>query len=153
MEVKSFDNPGFPWSKYAKRRKYLQKVLDPLGNDRKNARLDRESKEYILQQWTPHKEDRVLDFGCGVGRISEWLAPKVGYILAIDTEPEMIREATKLQRSQNVEYRCMRLDEIDDKFDVILAVFVLYRATPEERQNVLDIFQTIGKKIIIIDAR
>lgn len=52
----------------------------------------------------PGPEDRVLDFGCGVGRISSWLAPRVAEVIGVDTSSAMVDEARRRNRHPNVRY-------------------------------------------------
>ena len=35
-------------------------------------------------------DEIVLDFGCGSGRISYWIAPKVRRVVGLEITPEMI---------------------------------------------------------------
>lgn len=48
--------------------------------------------------------DRFLDYGCGVGRISEWLAPRVAEVVGIDTSAPMIAEARRRCVRENVRF-------------------------------------------------
>jgi len=48
----------------------------------------------------------AVDYGCGTGEASEWLAPVVGRVIAVDREPAMLASARKrLSRFANVEFR------------------------------------------------
>lgn len=46
-----------------------------------------------------HGHDVVLDFGCGVGRLSNALAHHFGRVLALDIAPSMLQRARELDRS------------------------------------------------------
>lgn len=46
------------------------------------------------------KKGRVLDFGCGVGRLSQALASKFAEVHGIDISPSMIEHANRLNRHQ-----------------------------------------------------
>jgi SAM-dependent methyltransferase len=48
------------------------------------------------------RDARVLDHGCGVGRISDWLAPRVAEVFGVDTSAEMIAAARRRCRHANV---------------------------------------------------
>jgi len=48
--------------------------------------------------------DRVLDFGCGVGRITDWLAPRVAEVIGLDTSRPMIEEARRRCAHANVRF-------------------------------------------------
>lgn len=47
--------------------------------------------------------DTVLDYGCGVGRIAFWLAPRVARVIGVDTSGPMIEEARRRCPWPNVE--------------------------------------------------
>ena len=50
---------------------------------------------------------RVLDVGCGTGRLTLWLAPRVKHVSGLDRDPEAIQEARRLagaMRLSNVEF-------------------------------------------------
>lgn len=50
---------------------------------------------------------RVLDVGCGAGRLTLWLAPRVKHVTGLDRDPAAIRDARRLvgaARLSNVEF-------------------------------------------------
>jgi SAM-dependent methyltransferase len=50
---------------------------------------------------------RVLDAGCGAGRLTLWLAPRVKHVTGLDRDPSAIRDALRLAgaaRLSNVEF-------------------------------------------------
>ncbi len=50
---------------------------------------------------------RVLDVGCGTGRLMLWLAPRVKHVTGLDRDPAAIRDARRLAgaaRLSNVEF-------------------------------------------------
>ena len=50
---------------------------------------------------------RVLDVGCGTGRLTLWLAPRVKHVTGLDRDPAAIRDARRLAgtaRLSNVEF-------------------------------------------------
>ncbi|HJU20255.1 MAG TPA: class I SAM-dependent methyltransferase, partial [Stellaceae bacterium] len=72
-------------------------------------------------------ERRVLDLGCGIGRIAQALAPRVGAVTGIDISPAMIARARRRCRGlATVAFRtCAGTDLAefaDGSFDLILAV-------------------------------
>jgi SAM-dependent methyltransferase len=49
--------------------------------------------------------DRVLDVGCGVGRLTRALSPRVAHVTALDVSPEMLSKAQELNAGLgNVEW-------------------------------------------------
>lgn len=73
-------------------------------------------------------DDVVLDFGCGSGRISYWIAPRVKKVVGLEVTPEMIDLAEKNRTSGNVEfflYDGVNFPEFPFMFDLIFSVGVL----------------------------
>ena len=72
----------------------------------------------------------VLDFGCGVGRLSSWLGERCHRVYGIDVSPELIHTAREYNGRDNVLY-CV-FDGMDlpfacQQFDGILCVGVLHK--------------------------
>jgi 2-polyprenyl-3-methyl-5-hydroxy-6-metoxy-1,4-benzoquinol methylase len=70
---------------------------------------------------------RALDFGCGVGRLTQRLADCFEHVVGMDISPTMIEQARSLNRhGERCEYICGSLDQLDDEtFDFALAVYVI----------------------------
>lgn len=60
-----------------------------------NAYLDRTTKRLLSKVLRVTENDTVLDYGCGVGRLSLWLAPQVSRVVAMDISSKMIEVATE----------------------------------------------------------
>ncbi len=60
------------------------------------------------------KNASVLDAGCGDGKITAEVASLVlkGRVLGIDASPNMIRLARSSFQLSNLEFRCMKAEEI-----------------------------------------
>src|ERR1700746_3369123 len=74
----------------------LRAVIDP--NDdvgRKNAYVDCFHKVVLRRYGRFGPGDRVLDFGCGLGRRSVWLAQRVRAVHGVEANLDMIRRAAK----------------------------------------------------------
>jgi trans-aconitate methyltransferase len=48
------------------------------------------------------RDDVVLDLGCGTGQLTRVLAPRVGAVLGMDPEPDMLAEARRATAEPNV---------------------------------------------------
>ena len=73
-------------------------------------------------------DETVLDFGCGSGRISYWIAPKVRQVLGLEVTAEMIELAERERSARNVEfivYDGIHFPVFSYSFDLILSVGVL----------------------------
>jgi SAM-dependent methyltransferase len=70
----------------------------------------------------------VLDFGCGSGRFSYWIAPRVKKVVGLEVTPEMIDLAEENRTARNVEfvlYDGVHFPAFQYPFDLILSVGVL----------------------------
>lgn len=67
-------------------------VLDSsdAGKKRANVWYDYLSKRLVTDLLRPNATDVVLDFGCGTGRISQHLAPRVAKVYGLDVSPELL---------------------------------------------------------------
>ena len=90
------------------------------------------SQRLALRPWLAIEPGtRVLDVGCGVGRWSRMLAARGGEISGIDLSPTMIQIARRRAAAAGLAGRCrfMVQDlaelELDERFDLVLAVTVL----------------------------
>jgi ArsR family transcriptional regulator len=98
----------------------------------------------------------VGDLGCGTGKISEWLGPFVGRIIAVDASREMLEAAGRnLAGLDNVELRegsLERLPVADGELDMALMMLVLHYL-PEPRRVLAEAARTLkpGGKVLILD--
>jgi SAM-dependent methyltransferase len=95
--------------------------------------------EAILEeiQWLPFPlvRGRALDFGCGVGRLSQALGAYFGEVHGVDVAPSMIELADSLNRSpEKVTYHVNRDADLrrfeDQTFDFIYTRLVLQHINP-----------------------
>lgn len=78
---------------------------------------------------------RALDFGCGVGRLTQALAPRFDEVVGVDGARSMVREAERLNRNPT---RCRFVYSASDdlatfpsgRFDLVLADIVLQHIRP-----------------------
>ena len=72
-------------------------------------------EEYKYQSawrdWGPYIErlpidnqDIIFDFGCGLGVVSKLLAEKANYVVGIDNNPELLKEAMRINSGENITY-------------------------------------------------
>lgn len=81
----------------------LQAVIDP--NDRvgrKNAYVDCFHKAVLRRYGRFRSTDRVLDFGCGLGRLSAWLAGRTAHVHGVEFNLDMIRRAAQACRTAKI---------------------------------------------------
>jgi SAM-dependent methyltransferase len=80
--------------------------------------------------------DRALDFGCGVGRLTQALAARFDQVDGVDIAPSMIAEADRYNRSgSRCRYHVNARADLsmfdDDTFDLVFSLVVLQHIPPE----------------------
>lgn len=78
----------------------------------------------------------ALDFGCGVGRLTQALAPHFDRVIGVDISPSMVDLATRLnQHPQTVSYVSNQAPDLslfeDGSFDFIVSSIVLHHVKPD----------------------
>jgi len=96
------------YDKKARLQPDIHSVLDAKISDdshRGNVLYDYFHKKDLLKYLKPAKDDIVLDFGTGVGRLSSYISPLVKEVVGIDRSSEMIKVAKSNKLKQdNIEY-------------------------------------------------
>jgi SAM-dependent methyltransferase len=105
--------------------------------------------EYQLRRLgrVPRRE-RALDFGCGVGRLTQALAPSFAEVIGIDASPTMIALANRLNRHPgSVRYvlnQSPRLEQIGPgTVDLVYSDIVLQHVEPEAARGYIAEFLRI----------
>ena len=94
--------------------------------------MDMEQLEKLLEVLGLGSENRVLDLGCGIGTLTEYIADRTGaHVTGIDFAPGAIERA--LERTQDkrdrLNYRVGDMNDLDmsdDSFDTVIAIDTLY---------------------------
>ena len=89
---------------------------------------------------------RVLNLGCSMGIIDEFLAPHVARTLGIDIDEPAIVEAIARRVAPNTEFRvgdAMRLDVPDASFDVVICSQV-YEHVPDPARMMAEIHRVLA---------
>ena len=112
----------------------LAGVIDPADPEGvKNGLIDRVQKHAIAKRGGSVEGKRVLDFGCGNGRLADWLTQRGAIVHGVDTSKEMIAEARK--RAPRASFDVLDPDRLDlgpEPYDLTLSVGVLC-FLPEEQ--------------------
>jgi SAM-dependent methyltransferase len=135
---------GTSWAELA-RLDPLAAVLDPADTrGGKNKLIDRVHKRALARASGDVRGRRVLDFGCGTGRLSDWLVRHGADVDGVDVTPEMIAVAQALVpegRFQTTDGSTLPF--ADGSFDLVVTTYVLQyyaegdRAVPRELVRVL----------------
>ncbi len=108
---------------------FLASGIDPADRrGHKNLYIDTLQKMALEEALELNGDETVLDFGCGSGRMTYWLAPRVKKVIGLEVTPAMIRLAEEHRKSDNVEFKLYDGAHFPDfpyPFDLILSVGVL----------------------------
>jgi SAM-dependent methyltransferase len=128
------------WSLRAKKG-FLGSGIDPVDRrGHKNYYIDLLQKTALEEVLVLRGNELVLDFGCGSGRFSYWIAPKVKRVVGLEITSEMIALAEKNRGAQNVEFKVydgIQFPLTSCFFDLILSVGVLQTMRGELLKNAL----------------
>jgi SAM-dependent methyltransferase len=128
------------WGNRAKKG-FLASGIDPADRrGHKNYYIDLLQKTALEEVLELKGNEIVLDFGCGSGRFSYWIAPRVKKVVGLEITPEMIELAEKNRTAQNVEfmvYDGLHFPVFPNPFDLILSVGVLQVMKGELLKNTL----------------
>jgi SAM-dependent methyltransferase len=137
------------WGKRAQKG-FLASGIDPADRrSHKNYYIDLLQKMALEEVLELKGDELVLDFGCGSGRFSYWIAPKVKKVVGLEITPAMIDLAEKNRTVDNVEF--MLYDEahfpvFPYPFDLILSVWVLQYMEMERLKRTLSSLAQYFKK-------
>lgn len=107
---------------------------------------------YILYQLhsrgIPMGRRAALDFGCGVGRLTQALAPHFDHVIGVDISPRMIELAAGFNRfAGRVQYISNGRPDLsawrDGAFDVVVSSIVLQHIRPEQALTYLREFHRV----------
>jgi 2-polyprenyl-3-methyl-5-hydroxy-6-metoxy-1,4-benzoquinol methylase len=103
-------------------------------------RLYHDEQMRVLTAWLPGvRGKRVLDLGCGTGRLSRWLAEQGAKVVGIDFSERSVAIASQQGPQDNPTYRTQSMFDLEDHdcYDVILSwgsITVACRNAAEVRQ-------------------
>ena len=108
---------------------FLASGIDPADRKgHKNYYIDLLQKKALEEVLELKGDEIVLDFGCGSGRFSYWIAPRVKKVIGLEITPEMIELAERYRTAENVEFKVydgVHFPALPCSFDLILSVGVL----------------------------
>jgi ubiquinone/menaquinone biosynthesis C-methylase UbiE len=118
---------GTTWSELA-RLDPLAAVLDPGDKiGAKNHAIDRVHKHALRTAVGSLPNARVIDFGCGTGRLSAWLVAHGATVEGVDVTPAMI-DVARARRLEHARFTILSGPQLpfDDRtFDLAISAYVL----------------------------
>jgi SAM-dependent methyltransferase len=133
----------------------LAAVLDPGDTTgAKNRLIDRVHKRALGRAARDVRAKAVLDFGCGTGRLSEWLVRHGARVTGVDATPEMVEVA----RIRVPEARFYAIENATvplpaDTFDLVVTAYVLQYYVHDGRAVLLELARVLrpGGRIVAIE--
>ena len=106
-------------------------------------------EDILVPRGMPEERERALDFGCGMGRLTNGLSEYFGEVVGVDISRKMLRLAAEHRRGQNVKFIHNATDHLrvfdDDSFDLVLSMIVLQHIPPRASLNYIREFIRILK--------
>ncbi|HEY6444300.1 MAG TPA: class I SAM-dependent methyltransferase [Candidatus Acidoferrales bacterium] len=85
-----------------------------------------EKAKGVVELLSPKAGERILDLGCGTGRLTAEIAATGADVIGIDLSPEMISEARALFRDMHFEVADARQMHFERQFDAVFSNAVLH---------------------------
>jgi SAM-dependent methyltransferase len=153
---KSFKEPeaGPTWRERAQLGP-LEAVLDPSSQaGRKNHLVDRIHKRALSRAVGNVEGAAVLDFGCGTGRLSDWLARHGARVEGVDATDEMVAAAKA--NVPEVHFQTIASTELpfaDRQFDLVVTAYVLQYYVDPDASTVRELERVLahGGKLVAIE--
>lgn len=130
----------------------LKSVIDPNDiNGFKNRYIDCIHKTVINSAVAFNKDMVVLDFGCGIGRMTKHFSKFVNKIIGVDVTPGMIDVAKEKNSAENIEYHVIDGIHIplnNDSINLIITVWTLQYSIKNRIvfNQIMQEFQRVLKK-------
>ncbi len=100
---------------------------------------------------------RVLELGCGTGRLTQAMARRAGHVTAVDFSPEMLRVArARCAGTQNVSFveaDTLSLPAALGPFDCVISVNLLHHLPAEQAARAMKALLAPGGLLIVHDVR
>lgn len=118
---------------------------------------------YIFQNLKSNKSiKKVLDFGCGPGKVAERMAKikPESQIIAVDQSKNMLEIAKKEHNKENITYQLIEQDQLkgveNNSIDCVVLCFVIINNSDKDRIKMIfqEIFRVLkkGGKFFILDS-
>jgi SAM-dependent methyltransferase len=143
---------GTSWSELA-RLDPLAAVLDPGDTiGAKNRVIDRIHKRALSGVAGDLRGRAVLDFGCGTGRLTEWLVDRGAFVHGVDVTPEMLDVArSRVAGATFAHSPGQALPFADATFDCVVTAYVLqyYVSDPAVFRELARVLKPGGRLLAI----
>lgn len=139
------------WQRWGEKDPYYAVLTNPcFRTDRidKNRKLFFSDGQSFIRHWIDKiefhsgalKRDRVLDFGCGVGRLTIPLTDYFSSAVGVDISPAMLDEARRNSIGRSIDYVISddSLSMVENDFDFVISCMVLQHIPVTRGMALLD---------------
>ena len=133
------DNTSYKqfWNKQARTPESAMFAVDGSTNEEIVRRTGEFAARQIMAVLEVQPDDRILDLGCGLGRVGRQLAPHCAQWVGVDISGDMIRHAReRMQDIENVTFQQLESSSLDmfpsDSFDKAYSTAVLCHMDNED---------------------
>ena len=114
-----------------------QTEIAEMALDKYTPIYNEERAEAIYKIFRKEGVHRVLDVGCGLGKVDVYLAKKGLDVCGIDVSPELIKLARQKAKKNklNIKFELAQLEhlKVKQKFDAVLFAGVIYHIENDEK--------------------
>ncbi|MFB6849007.1 class I SAM-dependent methyltransferase [Streptomyces sp. NPDC056373] len=138
----------------------LYAVLSNRWSEAECAGVD-DAQKSMIERLVPNLDGRrVVDLGCGVGRLTSWVSRRAGLTVGIDRSARMVDRARHVVAGRPavvVQASTAKLPLPSGAFDLVLAVFTLQHVVDEQefRASVREMGRVAvrpGGELLIVDG-
>ena len=124
------------------------KAVSMWPNNSLNALYEHEAESEIRRRLGDVKGRRIIDIGCGTGRMSRWFAAQGAEVVGVDFSSGALAIARQESQGDNPSYQLGSIFELADEnaFDIAFAWGVITTAC-RERSQVLDALTRIRRTL------
>ena len=139
--------------------KSLRQIRDEFDRIALSSAADDGAQPYdhMLISLVPPTCRRLLDLGCGTGRLTRSIAQRVEEVTAVDVSPEMVRVARERCAGHGnvafVEADLFNLPVTLGVFDCVMSVNLLHNLPAEQAVQAMKAFLAPGGLLIVHDIR
>jgi ubiquinone/menaquinone biosynthesis C-methylase UbiE len=132
-------------------------LINNLNNWYHNYYDEKNVEEKAIFQETNFKNKKILEVGCGTGRITKKLLKKAKHVTAIDNSRECIDFCKKTIKSKKVDFIELGIKDVkilNQKFDIILTSWIGLSHFKDKKEIIENLHDCLNKKSIflVIDA-
>jgi ubiquinone/menaquinone biosynthesis C-methylase UbiE len=114
---------------------------------------NKETVESKVISEIPLRDKRVLEIGCGEGRLTTIIAKGAGWLVAVDPDRKSLRKAKKTNPIINGEYKVGKAERLKfptESFDVIIFTYSLHHSSSKKAiEEAMRVLKDTGEMFII----